>query len=203
MVITTVRRRTDFLTTVSPRWKWASWMLLMYSCPRDWIRNSHLRNTEMLFICIICKTQKCRTQGKSMRSVLLPWEPLGVFLPGVVSRLPVPQPSVTVEAFDVVAVTWRDAEDECDKSLTTENVPVNKHHLYKSKHHHPHVLDSSHEVASTACVKLWSSTSLAARALSRLFCSQHHDSAGQLCRELSHKERSLWQWLGQCWIFHW
>lgn len=53
------------------------------------------------------------------------------------------------------------------------------------------------------CLKLWCPTSLAAPALSRLFCPQHHDSAGQLYHELSHKERSLQQWLGQCWIFHW
>jgi len=35
----------------------------------------------------------------------LPWKPLGVLLPGVVSRLPVPQPAVAVEALHVVAVT--------------------------------------------------------------------------------------------------
>lgn len=37
------------LTTVSPRWKWASCMLLMYSCPLDWIKNSHLRMRDFLF----------------------------------------------------------------------------------------------------------------------------------------------------------
>lgn len=31
------------LTTVSPKWKWASWMLLIYSCPLVWIKNSHLK----------------------------------------------------------------------------------------------------------------------------------------------------------------
>lgn len=35
------------LTTVSPRWKWASCMLLIYSCPLDWIKNSHLRIRKM------------------------------------------------------------------------------------------------------------------------------------------------------------
>lgn len=37
--------------------------------------------------------------------LLLPWKPFGMFLPGVVAWLPVPQPSVAVEAFDIVTVT--------------------------------------------------------------------------------------------------
>lgn len=43
---------------------------------------------------------------------LLPWKPLGVLLPGVVPRLPVPQAPVTVVAFDVVAVTCEEAAAE-------------------------------------------------------------------------------------------
>lgn len=43
---------------------------------------------------------------------VLPWKPLGVFLPGVVSRLPVPQSPITVVAFDVVAMTCGDAAAE-------------------------------------------------------------------------------------------
>lgn len=38
------------LTTVSPRWKWASCMLLIYSCPLDWIKNSHLRMIKILLL---------------------------------------------------------------------------------------------------------------------------------------------------------
>lgn len=42
--------------------------------------------------------------------LLLPWKPLGMLLPGVVSWLPVPQPAIAVEAFDVVAVTCQDVQ---------------------------------------------------------------------------------------------
>lgn len=38
-------------------------------------------------------------------SELLPWKPFGMFLPGVISWLPVPQPSIAVETFDVVTMT--------------------------------------------------------------------------------------------------
>lgn len=43
---------------------------------------------------------------------LLPWKPLGVFLPWVVSLLPVPQSPITVVAFDVVTMTCEDAAAE-------------------------------------------------------------------------------------------
>lgn len=45
-----------------------------------------------------------------------------MFLPGVVSWLPVPQPSITVEAFDIVTVTCQGVEDHCEKSLMTETL---------------------------------------------------------------------------------
>lgn len=149
------------LTTVSPRWKWASCMLLIYSCPRDWIKNSHLRNTNMSFYnppkarnaytqkpktwhlvfyiqgnlpiqlicldlfrfvrffsrCTFCFVCLWMCQIKVLEScpalwqvLSLPWKPLGVLLPGVVPRLPVPQPPVAVEALDIVTVTCWDVQ---------------------------------------------------------------------------------------------
>lgn len=93
------------LTTVSPKWKWASWMLLIYSCPLVWIKNSHLKMRNKPLRDLLQTMQRTLTG-----TFLLPWKPLGVFLPGVVSRLPVPQSPITVVAFDVVAVTCEDAE---------------------------------------------------------------------------------------------
>lgn len=43
---------------------------------------------------------------------VLPWEPLCMFLPRVVSWLPVPQPSIAVETFDVVTVTCQDKDEK-------------------------------------------------------------------------------------------
>lgn len=175
----------------------------------------------------------------------LPWKPLGMFLPGVVFWLPVPQPTITVEAFDVVTVTCQGVQDYCEKSLMTESLWMcttehrtillslmekNNIWLYRSnctrnqsqtcknylkgestlfwpkkanthKHyslwgdfiwlHHFVLVFMILCPPLVYCLKLWKPTILAAPALSRLFCPQHHDSAGQLCHELSHKERSL------------
>lgn len=93
------------LTTVSPKWKWVSWMLLIYSCPLVWIKNSHLKINEKH---TLVWASEASMQNTMTVTRLLPWKPLGVFLPGVVSRLPVPQSPITIVAFDIVTMTCED-----------------------------------------------------------------------------------------------
>lgn len=110
-------------------------MLLMYSCPLEWIKNSHLRNIKILFYNVLkqtfficqCKNRQIMysTDGfisALLQVLLLPWKPLGMLLPRVVSWLPVPQPAITVEAFDIVTVTCQGVQDYCEKSLMTETL---------------------------------------------------------------------------------
>lgn len=67
--------------------------------------------------------------------LLLPWKPFGMFLPGVVAWLPVPQPSVAVEAFDIVTVTcdnirrlWKGSNDT--RPLNLRSFRTNSENLF-------------------------------------------------------------------------
>lgn len=74
------------LTTMSPKWKWASWMLLIYSCPLVWIKNSHLkmrnaplcdllthlsRTLGQAHVCYLGNHLACSCQGSSPGSQFL------------------------------------------------------------------------------------------------------------------------------------
>lgn len=70
--------------------------------------------------------------------LLLPWKPFGMFLPGVVAWLPVPQPSVAVEAFDIVTVTcdnirrlWKGSNDT--RPLNLRSFRTNSENLSRTK----------------------------------------------------------------------
>lgn len=56
--------------------------------------------------------------------LLLPWKPFGMFLPGVISWLPVSQPSITVETFDIVTVTCQDEQDYCEKTEWKQKISL-------------------------------------------------------------------------------
>lgn len=56
--------------------------------------------------------------GNMVRWVkFIPGKPLGVLLPGVVSWLPVPQPPIAVETFDIVTMACQVKHGQCEKRL--------------------------------------------------------------------------------------
>lgn len=102
------------LTTVSPKWKWASWMLLIYSCPLDWIKNSHLKMRQWEIFWHIHVRRACHCDRHTCATLETTWR-----VPAR-GRLPAPSSSVPHHSSSI----WRCRHDlwGCSSRISSHQV---------------------------------------------------------------------------------